>query len=192
MAMQPSIMSGTPIKVIDSVTTDRRRWQWMRKTVYESAEAMKAKGLTSGCVEIEPLSFYWKPDKKEWTASQRQVIDQGDLFATKRQLKALADRVPWEFRLKYRERSTGLEEDGKVLSWDLYQGFRRFRGQTQDDQAALETVAQRVNGSIFNPEKTTFAIIGTHSRFGHWMISTLYHLPTDVIRSDVRKGGHLF
>jgi len=79
-----------------------------------------------------------------------------------------------------------------VLSWDLYQGFRRFRGQTQDDQAALETVAQRVNGSIFNPEKTTFAIIGTHSRFGHWMISTLYHLPTDVIRSDVRKGGHLF
>jgi hypothetical protein len=185
-------MSGTRIKVIDSVTTDRRRWQWMRKTVYESAEAMKGKGLTSGCIEIEPLSIYWKPDKKEWTAGQRQVIDQGDLFATKQQLKALADRVPWEFRLQYRERSTGLEQDGKVLSWDLYQGFRRFRGQTQDDQAALETVAQRVKGSIFNPEKTTFAILGTHSRFGHWMISTLYHLPTDVIRSDARKGGHLF
>jgi len=186
------LLSGTPIEVVESVTTDRRRWDWMRKTVHDSAEAMKEKSLTNGCVEIEPLELYWKPDKKEWTASQLNVIQQGDLFATKEQLQGLADRVPWQFCLKYREKSTGREDDGKVLAWSLYQGFRRVRKQTSDDETALETIAERVRGSIFNPDKTTFAILGTHSRFGHWMISALYHLPTAIIDKDQRQGGHLF
>jgi hypothetical protein len=164
----------------------------MRKTVHESAEAMAAKGLTNGCVAITPLEFYWRADNREWTPSQLGVIQQGDLFAPKEQLDAMAERVPWEFRLKYRESSTGREDDGKVLAWSLYQGFRRFRAQTGADATALEMVAKKVRDSIFDPEKTTFAILGTHSRFGHWMISALYHLPTAIIESDDQRGGHLF
>lgn len=186
------LVSGTPIEVVESITTERRRWEWMRKTVHASADAMTEKGLTNGCVEIIPLQFYWKPDKKEWTANQLNVIQQGDLFATKEQLKGLADRVPWQFRLRYREKSTGREDDGKVLAWSLYQGFRRVRNDTKDDNSALETISQRVRESIFSSDKTTFAILGTHSRFGHWMISALYHLPTAIIEMDERQGGHLF
>ncbi|REJ88262.1 MAG: hypothetical protein DWQ35_19985 [Planctomycetota bacterium] len=182
------LASGTQIKVVDSITTDRRRWDWMSKTVHDSAASMTENGVTNGCVEIEPLEFYWQPDKKEWTASQRNVIQQGDLFATGEQLQGLADRVPWQFRLKYREKSTGREDDGKVLAWSLYQGFRRVRKQASDDEAALATIAERVRAGIFNPAKTTFAILGTHSRFGHWMISALYHLPTAIIEKDQGQG----
>lgn len=183
---------GTEIVRIDSLTTDKQRWDWMSKTVHPSAEEMESKGITNGCVEIEPLEFYWKSDPKEWSDSQRQIIHQGDLFATKQQMQEIAERVPWQFRLKYREKNTGREDDGKVLAWSFYQGFRRVRNETEDDESALEKVAERVRGSIFNPEKTVFAILGTHSRFGHWMISALYHVPTEVITKNKRQGGQLF
>jgi hypothetical protein len=183
---------GSPITKVDHISTERRRWEWMRKTVFDSAEAMEAKGLTNGCVEIEPIELYWKADSKEWTASQLNVIQQGDLFATKEQMQGLADRVPWQFRLKYREKSTGREDDGKVLAWSFYQGFRRVRGECATDEEALEIIANRIRDSIFNPDKTVFAILGTHSRFGHWMISALYHVPTEIIQRDQRKGDRLF
>lgn len=183
---------GTPIEKIEFISTDKRRWEWMRATVHESAAAMEASGLTNGCVEIEPIEFYWKPDPKEWTPSQLSVIQQGDLFATKEQMQELADRVPWQFRLEYREKNTGREDDGKVLAWSYYQGFRRARNDSASDQAALDVIAKRVRDSIFNPERTVFAILGTHSRFRHWMISALYHVPTEIIAKDQRQGGHLF
>lgn len=183
---------GTPIEKIDHISTEKRRWEWMRKTVHASAAAMDEKGVTNGCVEIEPIELYWKPDPREWTPSQLSVIQQGDLFATKEQMQELADRVPWQFRLKYREKATGREDDGKVLAWSFYQGFRRVRNDSPSDQAALEVIAQRVRNSIFNPERKVFAILGTHSRFGHWMISALYHIPSDVIEKDQRQGGRLF
>ena len=183
---------GTIIEKIDTVSTERRRWEWMRKTVHSSAMGMTEKGLTNGCVEVEPIELYWKPDAKEWSASQLNVIRQGDLFATKEQLQSLAERVPWQFRLKYREKSTDRLDDGKVLAWSYYQGFRRARCETATDEAALEVVANRIRNSVFNPTKTVFAILGTHSRFGHWMISSLYHVPTEIISSDQRQGGRLF
>src|SRR5271157_507692 len=175
------LVPGSTIERIGSVSTDKRRWEWMRKTVHASAEAMGSKGLTNGCVEITPLELYWKPDPKEWTPSQLKIIQQGDLFASKEQMQSLADRVPYQYRLKYREKSTGREDDGKVLAWSYYQGFRRVRSQTGDDESALETVAQRVRNSIFSQDRTVFAILGTHIRFGHWMISSLYHLPSEVV-----------
>ena len=157
----------------------------MQKAVHPSAAAMDEKGLTNGCVEIEPIELYWKPDPKEWTPSQLSVIQQTDLFATKEQMKGLADRVPWQFRLRYKEKNTGREDDGKVLAWSLYQGFRRVRDEYDTDEAAFERI-QRVRDSIFNAERTVFAILGTHSRFGHWMISALITFP---LRSSRRTTG---
>jgi hypothetical protein len=183
---------GAKIEVIDKMTTDKQKWEWMRKTIYETAAAMSEKGLTNGCVEIEPLELYYKKDPKEWTTGQLNVIQQGDLFASKEQMQSLAEQIPWQFRLRYRERKSGREDDGKVLAWSYYQGFLRDRCDAVSDESALELVAEKVRRSIFNPEKTVFAILGTHSRFGHWMISSLYHIPTEIISKDIRKGVPLF
>lgn len=183
---------GTAIEVIEKIKSENRRWEWMRGTVHDSASAMEKKGLTNGCVEIEPIELYWESDPKEWTPGQLNVINQGDLFASKEQLQSIADRVPWQFRLKYREKNTGQESDGKVLAWSYYQGFRRRRAEMSTDEAALESVADRVRSSIFNPERTVFAILGTHSRFGHWMISALYHVPTKIVEGNKWHGQPLF
>ncbi len=88
------------------------------------------------------------------TASQRAVINQGDLFATKQQLEDISERVPWQFRLKFREKNSGREDDAKVLAWSYYQGFRRAAKQ-MDEVSALNSVAENIRGSIFNPAKTS-------------------------------------
>lgn len=186
------LLPGTTPEVIEQITTDRKRWDWMKNTVHPSTQSMEENGVTNGIVEIEPMKLYYEPDKKEWTPGQLNVIQQGDLFATKEQLKSIADRVPWQFRLKYREKHTGREADGKVLAWSYYQGFRRALQRERNEEAALETIIDKIKKSIFNPDKSVFAILGTHSRFGHWMISALYHLDTAIIKKDGRQGGHLF
>ena len=34
---------GTPIEKIDHITTEKRRWEWMQKTIHESAAAMEGR-----------------------------------------------------------------------------------------------------------------------------------------------------
>lgn len=184
--------NGTPIETLQQITSEKQRWDWMSKTIHPSAAAMTEKRLTNGLVEIEPIEFYWKADDKEWTPGQITVIQQGDLFASKAQMKELAERVPWQFRLKYRERSTGREDDGKVLAWSYYQGFRRALSETRDEQRALQVISEKVKRSIFAEDRVVFAILGTHSRFGHWMISALYHVPRNIVYANRRQGCQLF
>ena len=178
---------GSRIESIDYISTDGRRWEWMKKTVHESAAAMDAKCLTNGCVEIEPIEFYWKGDDKEWTPAQLNVFQQGMLFESANDMKSLADRVPWQFRLKYREKNTGIEADKKVLQWSLYQGFRREKESTLSDEFALLAIAEKMRKRLFDPERTIFAILGTHSLSGHWLISAIYDLPTAVIEKEKRR-----
>ena len=155
--------------------------------MHRSTEEMTERGTTNGCVKIEPIDFYWKPDEKEWTPNQLNVMKQGNFFISKEDLASLADRIPWQYRLKFRETNSGREGDAKVLAWSLYQGLRRNL-RNMDEQAALSSTAARVMASIFNPERTVFAIFGTHSRSGKWMISALYHLPTKI----TKDGATLF
>ena len=182
---------GTLIECIDKITTDRQKWEWMKPTVHHSTEAMNAQDITNGCVQIEPIELYYKDDPKEWTDSQKEAIAQGDLFATKEQMASLADRVPWQFRLKYREANSGREGDCKVLAWSYYQGLRR-RMQTDPVEVALEFVSDRIKSSIFRPDRTLFGIFGTHRLSGHWMISSLYYVPTDIIVEEAQKAKALF
>lgn len=176
--------AGTDIQVIDKVGSDRQRWDWMRRGVFESIEDMERRNLTNGLVEIEPYELYWEPEAKEWTPGQLNVFDQGNLFHEAKNLKALAERIPWQFKLRFREKNTGREFDQKVLAWSYYQGFRRHLMTLKDENRALEALRDFVHKSILNPDRSVFVIFGTHSRFGHWMISGIYHLPREI-----REGG---
>ncbi|MEZ6093439.1 MAG: hypothetical protein R3C03_04255 [Pirellulaceae bacterium] len=177
------LMQGTPIEFVENISTEKRRWDWMQHTVHSSTGAMSSKGITNGCVEIEPIEFYWKADDQELSKSQMQVVQQQNLFVSSDVLQLLADRPKWQYRLKYREVGTGKEVDSKVLAWSYYQGIRQNL-KKMSEKEALEATADRVRQSIFNSKKTIFGIFGTHSRFNHWMISAIYHVPTKIAKQE--------
>ncbi|WP_430453675.1 hypothetical protein [Rhodopirellula europaea] len=174
------LVPGSPIDVIEHVASERRRWEWMHPTVFESRQTMEEMELTNGCVQIEPLEFFHKTDDKEWSESQKAVIRQGDLFATEDEMRAIGERVPYQFRLRFREVSTGIVDERKVLAWSYYTGYLRLHSSGKSKLDALDVVTERVKASIFNPKRAVYAIFGTHSRFGHWMISGLYHVPKSI------------
>lgn len=173
------LQQGTPIEKVRNISSEKERWSWMEKTVHESMDSMTQANLTNGCVKIEPLELYWAKDDQELTEKQMQVVKQQNLFISSDDLKLLADRPKWQFRLKFREISTGVESDIKVLAWSYYQGLRRDLVQMGEEEA-LEASAARIRSSLFNPKKTIYGIFGTHSRFGHWMISAIYHVPAKI------------
>lgn len=183
---------GTPIEIIDHIDSERVRWDWMKSAVFKSAADMTTQGKTNGLVEIEPLELYSKPLDRELSPRQQGVFEQGYLFIQPEQIAALAEQVPYEFRLKYREKTTGEEADIRVLAWSYYQGFLRRRSTPGGDTAALQAVIENVKASILSPERSVFAILGTHSRFGHWMISGLYHLPKAIRNRIGDKDESLF
>jgi hypothetical protein len=181
------LAAGSEIQKLQHIGSEAERWDWMKHTVHESTDDMERKGLTNGCVEIEPIELYYEPDKVEWTEKQKELIAQKNFFLEETAMRAVEERVPYQFRLRFRQKIGSKEQDGKVLAWSYYAGYQRNRRDGLSENESLERVANRVRGSIFNPEKTVFAIFGTHSRFKTWMISSLYHLPTKIIRKDSRS-----
>ena len=95
----------------------------------------------------------------------------------------MGERIDHQFRLKFREVTTGLVDERKVLSWSYYAGYLRGVANGLSDTEALDAVIAKVKKSIFDPGRSVYAIFGTHSRFGHWMISGLYHLPRSISQS---------
>lgn len=175
---------GATIEVIDKVKSEHARWGWMQGAVFESTQLMEERGLTNGLVEIVPRELYWEPEAKKWSRGQLEVLTQGNLFHDARSLQKLADRVPWQFKLKLVEQNTGREFDQKVLAWSFYQGYRRRLKECGSEQTALQQVRDAIYRSILAPERKVFAIFGTHSRFKHWMISALYHAPKTVCQQS--------
>jgi hypothetical protein len=174
------IERGVPIEIVEHVGSDRQRWDWMQKSVHESTAAMESAGVTNGCVEIVPHELYWEPEEKKWSDSQLVLMKQTDMFYGEEQQRSLGERVPWQFKLRFTEKSTGKEFDQKVLAWSYYRGFTRQLHRLGDEQQALAAVREKVYQSILNPDRAVFAIFGTHSRYKHWMISGLYHVPRSI------------
>jgi hypothetical protein len=178
---------GSQINIIDKIEKEETRWDWMKPCVFDSADAMESKGLTNGMVEIAPEELYWESEEKKWSAGQLEVLNQGNLFHKQSVMESLGDRVPWQFNLRFSEKKTGRQFDQKVLAWSYYQGYRNCLADLGNEQQALAALRDKVHKSILDPKRCVYAILGTHSRFGHWMVSGLYHLPRSV-----RDGPSLF
>ncbi|MGA2440313.1 MAG: hypothetical protein ABSH08_05110 [Tepidisphaeraceae bacterium] len=175
------------IQIIDKIRKDQVKWDWMKSCVFDSADAMESKGLTNGLVEIVPEELYWESEKKTWSPAQLETLNQGNLFHKQSVMESLADRVPWQFKLRFTEKNSGRKFDQKVLAWSYYQGYRNCLVDLGNEQAALAALREKVHKSILDPKRSVFAILGTHSRFGQWMISGLYHLP-----KTIRENSSLF
>jgi hypothetical protein len=65
------------------------------------------------------------------------------------------------------------------------EAFRKFREAYGSGEAAFEAIHQKLLSLFGDQKKRAFALMGTHHRYGSWMVAELYFI-------DKNLPGRLF
>lgn len=71
----------------------------------------------------------------------------------------LLERVPYEFRLRYRD-ATGEPQKHLILDWEVAQLYFNCRNRVGTDEEALEQVRHKIEEDIFNEKNDVYLILG--------------------------------
>jgi len=176
------VLDGS-IEALSEVKDPSERFALLEKAIVadrETLDALYHKDWTSiGVVEIELVDFFMRTQKKVWE-EDKPYIKQFHLYT---RLKPL-EQLPIEMRLKFRCKNNPQckAHESSLIGWQYMEAFRKFRDKYGSGQKAFEAIDRKVR-ALFNDErKRGFALMGTHHRYGSWMVAELYFFDRDLPR----------
>jgi hypothetical protein len=162
------------IQILGQVEDWSERFAFLEKAIFpdrETLEEMYYKDWTSvGVVEIEFVDFCAVPRKKDWEKN-KPYIRQGHLYAQRKPLEQLPFQMQIKFRCKHNPNCK--EHVSSLIGWQYMEAFRNFRDKYGSDENAFEVIKDKIKKSFADPRKRSFALLGTHSRYGSWMVAEL-------------------
>jgi len=174
------------IQVLSEVKDWSERFALLQKAIVSDREALDElyhKDWTSiGVVEIELLDFFKQTQQKDWD-KDKPYIKQFHLYA---QVKPL-EQLPIQMRLKFRCKNNPAckTHESGLIGWQYMEAFRKFREAYGSGEAAFEAIHQKLLSLFGDQKKRAFALMGTHHRYGSWMVAELYFI-------DKNLPGRLF
>lgn len=169
------------IQILADVEEWSERFSLLEKAIVKDREALDRlyhEDWTSiGVVEIEFDDFFPKIQSKNWS-KDKPYIKQFNLYT---QLKPL-EQLPIEMRLKFHCKNNPdcSGHESSLIGWQYMEAFRNFRGQYGSGEAAFNAMRQKLTSSFSDPERRSFALMGTHSRHPVWMVAELYFFPKQL------------
>ncbi len=169
------------IQILGSVKDSSERFALLEKAIVSDREVLDElyhRDWTSiGVVEIELLDFVKQTQKKDW-AKDKPYINQFHLYT---QVKPL-ERLPIEMRLKFRCRNNASckTHESALIGWQYMEAFRKFRERYGSGEAAFEALRKKILSSFGDPKKRAFALMGTHHKYGSWMVAELYFIDKNL------------
>jgi hypothetical protein len=169
------------IDVISEVADWSERFDLLKNAIVsdrETLDEMYRRDWTSiGVVEIDLLEFDAQPQKKDWE-KDKPYIKQFNLYTEVKPLECL----PIEMRLKFRcKNNPNCKNHGSALiGWQYMEAFRNFRNKYGSPEAAFQAIYEKIWASFSDTTKRTFALMGTHHKYGSWMVAELYFIPKDL------------
>lgn len=100
------------------------------------------------------------------------------------------ERLPYEFKYRFRcaDEACTRPHEMVILDWEIAQAYRRWRsgyGEAGWRQALREKYLEEL------PGRELHLILGTHHRYGSWMIVGVFAIPyPKVVEQDHRLAGH--
>jgi hypothetical protein len=171
------------IQVLAEVKGWPERFALLQKAIIpdrETLDELYHKDWTSiGVVEIELINFYMQTRKKDWE-KDKPYIKQFHLYA---QLKPL-EQLPIEMRLKFRCKNNPhcKTHESSLIGWQYMEAFRKFREKYGSGERAFEAMNQKLRSLFGDERKRAFALMGTHHRYGSWMVAELYFFDKNLPR----------
>lgn len=171
------------MKVGHLKTGSKRRHDWADRnaivlplvtTVEELVATAKSKTCSLGVVPMRSVEFSATPTDQNWTPQQLAILQRNQLFG--RKLKPL-EKVPWEFRFKFRCSDACNGHDMQFLDWEAYELYRTMRDKYGPDKA-IEKVQHKYTEDLCEARNDLHMFVGTHFRWQHeFMAIGLYYPP---------------
>ena len=160
------------IQVLGDVKDRSERFALLEKAVFSDRETLDDlyhKDWTSiGVIEIELLDFFKQTQRKNWD-KDKPYIKQFHLYE---QVKPL-EQLPIEMRLKFRCKNNPSckTHESALIGWQYMEAFRKFREKYGSGEAAFEAIREKICSLFGDQQKRSFALMGTHHRYGSWMVA---------------------
>lgn len=169
------------IQVLSEIEDPSERFQFLQKAIFRDRETLDQqyhRDWTSiGVVEIELIDFYKQTQSKDWD-EDKPYVKQFHLYT---QVKPL-QQLPIEMRLRFRCKNNPecrAHESG-LIGWQYMEAFRKFREKYGSGDAAFDAIKAKIASLFADPKRRAFALMGTHSRYGSWMVAELYFFDKDL------------
>ncbi len=169
------------IAVLAQVDSEAERFHLLSKAIVpdrETLDVMKQNDHTSiGLVEIDVLDFVGKTRRREW-AKEKPYIQQSHLYVEKKPLEQPLFEIHIKFRCKNNQACKA--HQCSLIGWEYTEGIRNFVEKYGTLDAAFMRLREVLAKRYMDPDKRTFALMGTHFKYGSWMVAQLYAFPRDV------------
>ncbi|MBE9118571.1 hypothetical protein IQ249_22025 [Lusitaniella coriacea LEGE 07157] len=169
------------LKVIRKIDT-KNNWEERKFLVlplqFSSIEDIQQQGKSLGIIKPQSIEKYFhRKTEREWSNSQKSVLDQLDLFEPKVDL----EKIPYQFVYQFTDRDN-ISHKYSISDWEIMQLYRNCRNASKfsglkAEQEALEKVRQKLEDD-FLQNKDLYFIVGNlknHSR--SFMIIGLFYPP---------------
>ncbi len=177
------IVRQDTIRVLGQIESEAERFDLLSKGIVqdrETLDVLKKNDRTSiGLVEIDVEDFTAESRRKEWE-KEKPHIKQSHLYVAKKPLEQAAMEIQIHFRCK--NNAACKVHHCSLIGWEYTEALRKFVSKYESLDGAFMRLKNTLEERYKNPSKRTFALMGTHFKYGSWMVAQLYAFPRDISR----------
>jgi hypothetical protein len=163
------------IRVLGAVRKPSEKFSLLRRAIAKDQETLiklyRQDWTSIGIVEVELVNFSKRLRKKNWE-KDKPYIKQFHLYTDVKPL----EQAPIEFRLEYRCKNNPQcrGHASSLIGWEYMEAFRQYRMRYGSSENAFEKMKEAIVARFNDPSKNAYVLLGTHHRYGSWMVAQLY------------------
>ena len=174
------------IKIISQVESKGEQFALLQKAIVKDRETLdknyRNDWTSLGIIPIEFIDLEPRLPRTSWKLD-KSYIDQANLFVEKKPL----EQPPIELRLTFRCKNnpTCRHHGSRLIAWEYMEAFRKFRQRYGSSLAAFGRIKDALFKQSSSPRVSTYALMGTHSRYPIWMVGQLYFIENTAVESPM-------
>jgi len=163
------------ISVLAEVESWSERFSLLRRAIAPDRETLEFRyhqdWTSMGVIEIEYLEFTQRTRQKDWERD-KPYIKQFHLYTETKPL----EQLPLDMRLRFRCKNNPKCKThvSTLIGWEYMEAFRSFRIRYGTGQEAFSQIKRVLEGKFADPARDAYALMGTHFKYGSWMVAQLY------------------
>lgn len=163
------------IRILSRVQSNSEKFSLLKKAIVQDRETLEDQyrqdWTSMGVVEVELVHLKPQIQKGNWE-KEKPYIKQFQLFVERKPL----EQLPIEIRLTYRCKNNlnCKTHVSSLIGWEYMEAFRNFRNKYRSGSEAFAKIKEVLDRRFSDVTKSSFALLGTHSRYPSWMVAQIY------------------